>query len=106
MVRISWPKCFYEKRVIGDYLQDILDAIVAIEEFVEGITIDKFKQDRKTILLLQEQLWVRAVKIFLNPLEASIQMFHGELCRDKLIHEYFGVDIDVLWETAAGCASS
>jgi len=23
------------KRVIGDYLQDILDAIVAIEEFVE-----------------------------------------------------------------------
>jgi len=33
--------------VIGDYLQDILDAIVAIEEFVEGITIDKFKQDRK-----------------------------------------------------------
>jgi len=37
------------KRVIGDYLQDILDAIVAIEEFVEGITIDKFKQDRKTI---------------------------------------------------------
>jgi len=47
---------YFRKRVIGDYLQDILDAIVAIEEFVESITIDKFKQDRKTILLLQEQL--------------------------------------------------
>jgi len=65
------------KRVIGDYLQDILDAIVAIEEFVEGITIDKFKQDRNYFLLLQEQLKLWAVRIFLNPLEAM--MFHGEL---------------------------
>jgi len=67
--------------VIGDYLQDILDAIVAIEEFVEGITIDKFKQDRKTIFAVTRAIEIigEAVRIFLNPLEASIQMFHGEL---------------------------
>ncbi len=56
------------KRVIGDYLQDILDAIVAIEEFVEGISVDNFKQDRRTIFAVTRAIEIigEAVKIISN----------------------------------------
>ena len=37
------------KREIKDYLQDILDAIDAAENFVEGITFEEFQNDQKTI---------------------------------------------------------
>jgi len=38
-----------KKRETEDYLDDIWDAIVAIEEFIAGISLADFKQDRKTI---------------------------------------------------------
>jgi uncharacterized protein with HEPN domain len=35
-------------RDISLYLQDILEAMLAIEQFVEGISLDEFKKDDKT----------------------------------------------------------
>lgn len=32
----------------GDFIDDIIDAIEAIEEFIQGITYDEFVRDRKT----------------------------------------------------------
>jgi len=37
------------KREYGDYLQDIYDSIVEIEEFVAGMNYDIFSNDKKTI---------------------------------------------------------
>ncbi len=92
------------KRVIGDYLQDILDSIVAIEEFIESMSIDNFKQDRKTIFAV-----TRAIEIIgeaVNNIPESFRSKYSDIpwraiagMRDKLIHQYFGVDLDVLWET-------
>jgi uncharacterized protein with HEPN domain len=35
------------QRAIGDYLQDILDAVNAAIEFVEGMTFAEFEGDKK-----------------------------------------------------------
>ncbi len=47
-----------KKRVIEDYLQDVLDSIDAIEEFMADISVEDFKQDRKTIFAV-----IRAIEI-------------------------------------------
>lgn len=39
-----------KKREYADYIQDILDAIDSIENFVKGISLDDFKNDKKHIL--------------------------------------------------------
>ena len=38
-----------KKRDYSDYLQDIMDSINAVEEFVKGMKYEDFKKDRKTI---------------------------------------------------------
>ena len=37
------------KRVYTDYVQDILDSINDIENFIKGMNFNDFKNDRKTI---------------------------------------------------------
>lgn len=38
-----------KKRDYSDYLQDIMDSINAVDEFMRGIQYEDFKKDRKTI---------------------------------------------------------
>ena len=90
-------------RVIEDYLQDLLDSIDAIEEFIADISVDDFKQDRKTIFAV-----IRAIEIIgeaVKNIPESTRSKYPNVpwtiagMRDKLIHQYFSVDIDILWET-------
>lgn len=92
-----------KRRVLGDYVQDVLDAMVEAEEFTSGMDFSDFKTDRKSINAV-----VRSLEIIgeaTKKLPKSVTDEYPEIpwkrmagMRDKLIHEYFGVDLDMVWE--------
>ncbi|MGA3110733.1 MAG: DUF86 domain-containing protein [Candidatus Bathyarchaeia archaeon] len=84
------------------YLDDIFDAIEKIESYVEGLSFEEFSADSKTVdaIVRNFEIIGEATKrISLETKEKYPQipwkMMAGT--RDKLIHEYFGVNLQVLW---------
>ncbi len=93
-----------KQRDYRDYFQDILDSIRDIESFVGNITFNEFVLDKKTVNAVIRSLEVigEAVK----NIPESIRIEFPEIpwkkmagMRDKMIHEYFGVDLEIVWET-------
>lgn len=88
-----------------DYLEDILDAIEKVALFIEGMTYEGFAGDAKTVFAV-----IRALEIIgeaTKRLPQSARDSYPEVpwremagIRDKLIHEYFGVNLAVVWRTA------
>lgn len=87
------------------YLQHILDAILKIEKYTKGINEDKFKQDS----LIQDGV-IRQIEIIgeaTKRLSLALRNNYPQISwkdiagmRDKLIHDYLGIDIDSVWDTA------
>lgn len=92
------------RRDYRDYLQDILDSINDIEDFVRGMSFEEFKRDRKTVNAVVRSIEVigEASKRIPRSLKAKCEKIPWKVMagmRDKLIHEYFGVDVEILWKT-------
>lgn len=92
------------KRNINLYLEDINTSIERIENYVKGLSFDKFSHDPKTIDAVVRNLEVIGEAAKNIPKE--IQIKHPEIpwkpimgTRDKVIHEYFGIDLEILWKT-------
>jgi uncharacterized protein with HEPN domain len=93
------------KREFVDYLEDILDAVMKIEKFISGQSYDDFAHDEKSQFAV-----IRAFEIIgeaSKKIPAHVKKKYSNVpwrvmagMRDKLVHEYFGVDIDVVWKTA------
>jgi len=93
------------KRVYTDYIQDIFDSINDIESFIKGMNFEDFKDDRKTVNAV-----VRSIEIIgeaSKKIPKSIKEKRPDIpwkkmagMRDKLIHEYFGIDLEILWKVA------
>ncbi|RLF70239.1 MAG: DUF86 domain-containing protein [Thermoplasmata archaeon] len=91
------------RRTYLDYILDILSSIQEIEEFVEGMDIEDFVEDRKTVNAVIRSLEVMGEAVKKTPPE--IRERYPEIpwryiagMRDKLIHEYHGVDLEIVWE--------
>jgi len=92
------------KRSFEDYLNDILEAITAIEAFTGGMTKENFLSDLKTVYATRKALEI--IGEAAKKIPASFKNKHKEIpwkeiagMRDVLVHEYFGVDLDVVWKT-------
>ncbi|MGF1600964.1 MAG: DUF86 domain-containing protein [Thermosynechococcaceae cyanobacterium] len=92
------------QRDIRDYLQDILTTIDMAEQFVSGMTFDKFQNDAKTIFAVTRAIEVigeatKQIPPTLREQYPDIPWKGVTGMRDKLIHAYFGVKLDILWDT-------
>ena len=89
-----------------DYVKDTLEAIEKAAKFVEGMGYEEFTRDDKTIYAV-----IRALEIVgeaANKIPQDVKDNHAEIpwreiagMRDKLIHDYFGVNLVVVWKAVS-----
>jgi len=84
------------------YCDDILDSGNAILEFVEGLSFDDFCNDRKTYSAVIREFEIVGEAV--GKLPESFRQRRPDVewqdikdFRNLLSHEYFGVDLEIVW---------
>lgn len=91
-------------RNISLYLKDIFDAIVSIESFVKDMNIDEFRKDDKTVSAVIRKFEIigeasKNIPKNVKSKYSSIPWNEMSAFRDKLIHFYFGINYEIIWNT-------
>lgn len=86
------------------YLKDILDSISKIQEYTNGLIFDEFINNDEKIDAVVRNLEI--IGEAANRLPKEIIEKHPEILwekiismRNKILHEYFGIDEDIIWKT-------
>ena len=85
-------------------IQDILDALERIDQYIQGTDLNQFKSDQRTIDAVVRNLEIIGEAASRIP-EPIIQNHHQipwkymKAMRNLLIHEYFGVNVEIIWQT-------
>ena len=85
------------------FIEHILDSISAIEKFSKNMKKEKLISDR-----LKQSAIVREIEIIgeaVKNISEGLKNKHREIewkeiagTRDKMIHHYFGVDLNIVWD--------
>lgn len=86
------------------FLDDILSATQSAREFVAGLSREEFLADRKTIFAVTRALEIigEATKRISEDFKVRNPSLPWKVMagmRDKLAHDYFGVNLDIVWST-------
>ncbi|MDD2734426.1 MAG: DUF86 domain-containing protein [Desulfuromonadaceae bacterium] len=86
------------------YCQDILESGAAILSYVQGITCDAFVQDRMRYSAVIREFEIIGEAV--GKLSEELKNGYPEIpwqdvkdFRNLLAHEYFGVDLEIVWNT-------
>lgn len=93
------------KRTDREFVSDIQEAIRRVMDYTSGMTYEAFLADTKT-----QDAVVRNLEIIgeaAKNLSENIRAKRADIpwkgmtgIRDKLIHHYFGVNLDIVWQVA------
>lgn len=88
-----------------DLLDDILICMEKIQSYINGITYEQFIDDFKT-----QDAVIRNIEVIgeaAKHLSDNLRLKYSDIpwkeivgTRDRLIHGYFGVNIDIVWRIA------
>jgi uncharacterized protein with HEPN domain len=86
------------------YVEHILDCIRKIKEFSEGLSFKEFSGNelvQDAIIRNIEIIGEASKKISSDTKQTYFEISWKEIAgmRDKLIHDYLGVDVEVVWRT-------
>jgi uncharacterized protein with HEPN domain len=91
------------KRSLGLLIEDIWESIEKIERYTKGMTQDSFQSDEKTTDAVVRNLEIigeaagRLPKNFTDQ-HSKIEWVKIKGLRNRIVHEYFGVDIQIIWQ--------
>jgi uncharacterized protein with HEPN domain len=85
------------------YIEDILDCGNAVLEFVKEMSFEEFCNDRKTYSAVIREFEIIGEAVGKLPDQVKqkcpyVKWQDIKDFRNMLIHEYFGVDIEILWK--------
>lgn len=86
------------------YLQDILTSLSRIEDYTKNLSFNDLNNDWKTIDAVVRNLEIVGEAARNMPEEvidkySDVPWGNMISMRNKILHEYFGVDLDILWKT-------
>ena len=91
------------KRSLGLLVEDIWESIEKIERYTEGLTQEVFQGDEKTTDAVVRNLEIIGEAAARLPGDFTDQ--HSEIewikiigLRNRIVHEYFGVDLQIIWQ--------
>ena len=84
------------------YLSDILEAVQRILGYTQKISYSEFMEDTKTQDAVLRNLQVlgeatKKLSISLRRREPLVPWKEMTGLRDKIVHEYFGINYDIVW---------
>lgn len=88
----------------SDYLDDIIEAAKKIQRFTKGMTVESFREDEMAVdaVLRNFEVIGEAAKNVPDDVQREYDdVPWSEMAgmRDKLIHGYADVDLDIVWTT-------
>jgi len=91
------------KRPVDLLLDDICEAIDRIELYISGMSFDVFSKDRKSVDAVVRNLEI--IGEASNRLPADFKDSHSQIewhkvvgLRHRIVHEYFGIDLQIVWQ--------
>lgn len=86
------------------YLNDILDSISNINKYVKDLSFDDFTKNKLVIdaVIRNFEIIGEAAKNISSEVKSKYKKIPWKEMagmRDKTIHEYFGVDLKIIWKT-------